>query len=73
MQRLLARVGHDGDGPYIHLKSHRGNRSLSEVTITEGTVKIRCLSCEHWTVVHVRKQGIDTDSAVDEILVPDPK
>lgn len=50
--RLLAVVGFEGDEPFIHFKSHKGGRTISEIKIATSA-RILCTSCERWTTVRV--------------------
>lgn len=57
--RLLAVVGTDRQGAYLHIKSHRGGKTLSEFYLESGRARILCLSCNRWTTVLVRRDGVE--------------
>lgn len=59
-QTLLAVCGRDTKDltPFVHVKTTKNKKVITEVIITSGVVRIRCRECFRWHTIRIIKQNI---------------
>ena len=64
-QPLLARVGILNGGPFLQIKASKSGKPLVDITVTEGTVVIRCRECFRFHRIKINSIFQDRHSMMD--------